>query len=123
MTRNALRLYFAFVFAAMLLLTVLASLQQDLLTAAVALWPDGWFRATLADAYFGFLAFWLWIAYRERAWGARLAWLAGVLLLGNFAMAGYALLALSRLPAGRSVWQVLLRPEHLPPVQPVGSPR
>jgi len=123
MTRNVLRVYFTFVIAAMLLLTVQASLQQDLLTGAAALWPDGWFRATLADAYFGFLAFWLWIAYRERTWGARLAWLAGVLLLGNFAMAGYALLALSRLPAGRPAWQVLLRQEHLPTAQPVGTPR
>ena len=123
MTRNVLRVYFLFVIAAMLLVTVLASLQQDLFTGAAALWPDGWFRATLADAYFGFLAFWLWIAYRERTWGARLAWLASVVLLGNFAMAAYALLALSRLSAGRPAWQVLLRTEHLPPVQPESAPR
>ena len=123
MTPTALRLYFVFVIAAMLLVTVQASLERDVVSALGALWPDAWFRATLADAYFGFVAFWLWIAYRERSWGARLGWLAGVLLLGNFAMAAYALAALRRLPAGRPAWQALLRPEDLARLQPPSGAR
>ena len=59
-----------------------------------------WFVATLFDTYFAFLWFWLWVAYRENSVLARLAWLAGILALGNIAMAAYVLLALRRLPPG-----------------------
>ena len=59
-----------------------------------------WLVASLFDAYFGFLWFWLFIALRETAWTARLIWLALLLALGNIAMGAYMLLALRRLPAG-----------------------
>ena len=55
---------------------------------------EPWGLATMFDAYFGFLAFWLYVAWRERTFGARLGWLVALLLLGNFAIAGYALLCL-----------------------------
>lgn len=69
-----------------------------------------WFIATLFDAYFGFLWFWLWIASRERSAIARIAWLPLVLLLGNIAMAGYMLKVLWGLPPGATARDVLLRP-------------
>lgn len=68
-----------------------------------------WLVATLFDAYFGFLWFWLWIAYKERSWLARLAWLPPILLLGNMAMAVYMLWQLWKLPPGASVQDLLLR--------------
>ncbi|TAJ52709.1 MAG: DUF1475 domain-containing protein [Nevskiaceae bacterium] len=71
-----------------------------------------WFIATLADAYFGFLWFWLWVAYREVRWTSRLGWLVLILGLGNMAMAAYALLTLLRLPRGAGVEQFLLRPRR-----------
>lgn len=46
------------------------------------------------DAYFGFIAFWLFIAWRERSNIARLGWFVALMLLGNFAIAGYALICL-----------------------------
>lgn len=55
---------------------------------------EPWGLATMFDAYFGFLAFWLYVAWRERTVAARLGWLVALLLLGNFAIAGYALLCL-----------------------------
>lgn len=113
--KRSLQIYFLAVLLAMVGLTVVASLERGIFEALRALWPDGWFRATLADAYFGFLAFWLWVAYRETGWGRRIAWLVAVLLLGNLAMAAYALAALAQLSEGRPVWQVLLRPAHRPP--------
>ncbi len=58
-----------------------------------------WFVATLFDTYFAFLAFWLWLAWRERSWPVRIGWLVAILLLGNIAMAAYVLLQLARLPA------------------------
>jgi Protein of unknown function (DUF1475) len=68
-----------------------------------------WFVATLADAYFGFLWFWAWIAYKETSNVARGAWLVAVLALGNIAMAGYMLLQLRKLPPGAGVDRLLLR--------------
>jgi cell shape-determining protein MreD len=60
-------------------------------TAGADLWPDYWFRATLLDAYFGFITFYVWVAYKERTNFARAAWLLAILLLGNFAMSAYVL--------------------------------
>ena len=57
---------------------------------------EPWGLATMFDAYFGFLAFWLYTAWRERTVGARLGWLVALLLLGNFAIAAYALLCLKQ---------------------------
>jgi hypothetical protein len=70
---------------------------------------NAWFWATLLDAYFGFLWFWLWIAYKETGWGARLGWLLAVLLTGNMAMAIYTLIQLYRLPPDASFEDLLLR--------------
>lgn len=82
---------------------------RDLLTQPTA-GSNPWFIATLADAYFGFLWFWLWVAYKEARWTSRGVWLLLILGLGNIAMAAYALLTLSRLPRGAGVEQFLLRP-------------
>ncbi len=79
------------------------------LVANPAAGNNPWLVATLFDAYFGFLWFWLWVAYRETSWLARGVWLLLILLLGNMAMAAYVLIALWRLPPGASVEQLLLR--------------
>ncbi len=59
---------------------------------------EPWGLATMFDAYFGFLAFWLYVAWRERTLGGRAGWLVALLLLGNFAIAAYALLCLRASP-------------------------
>jgi hypothetical protein len=69
-----------------------------------------WFIATLFDTYFGFLTFWLWLAYREISWIARIAWLIAILALGNIAMSAYVLWVVWRLPSTASMRDVLLRP-------------
>lgn len=84
------------VFAVMLYVTVSASLHQDIVSATRGLWPDPWFRATLADAYCGFLFFWLWVAWREHSVLKGAIWFLLIMILGNFAMAGYLLLQLRR---------------------------
>lgn len=79
------------------------------LAAAPAAGTHPWFVATLFDAYFGFLWFWAWIAYKETSHAARAAWLVLVLGLGNIAMAAYMLLQLRQLPPGAGAAQLLLR--------------
>jgi hypothetical protein len=52
---------------------------------------DPWGLATMFDAYFGFLTFWLYVAWRENRLITRGIWLVALLLLGNFAIAAYVL--------------------------------
>jgi len=97
------------VLAVMLYVTVSASLQQDVLTATERLWPNPWFRATLADAYCGFLFFWLWVAWREKTAAKGALWFVLIMTLGNLAMAGYLLLQLRGLRPGGGIEALLLR--------------
>lgn len=117
--RKVLFMFFFAVLAAMIAVSVAASLERGVFTALADLWPDAWFRATLADAYFGFLTFYSWVAYRESSWAGRVFWLLAILSLGNIAMAVYVLARLRRLPSAAPLWQVLLRPEHRRSTAPV----
>lgn len=104
-----LKALFLGVLALMLYATVTASLDRSIF-AAGGLWSDPWFRATLADAYCGFLTFYAWVFYRERSRAGRVSWFAAIMLLGNIAMALYMLVLLYRLPPGAGPEQLLLRP-------------
>ena len=111
--RLALTVLFGGILAAMLVVTVTASLNQPLwqwggLTAE----PDRWWTwATLADAYFGFLTFYAWVFYKERAATARVGWFVAIMLLGNIAMGTYVLVRLARVRPGEPVSSLLLRRE------------
>ncbi len=80
----------------MLAVTTGAGLGGNVGAAFMRLARDPWGLATLFDAYFAFLMVWGWIAWREGTWIRRLTWLGAILLLGNFALAAYALLALRK---------------------------
>lgn len=104
-----LRTYPLVVLAAMAGLTAWASSVQALWKIPAEVGKHPWFLATLGDAYFGFLFFWLWVAYKERSWLVRLGWLAAILLLGNMAMAAYVLLQAWSIPAESPIEKFLLR--------------
>ncbi len=91
-----LRLFFTLVVASMLGVTFWASGQCPLFGVPREVATHPWFIATLFDAYWGFLTFYLWVLWRERSWWARGTWLIAILLLGNLAMASYALEATFR---------------------------
>jgi hypothetical protein len=95
-----------FVITCMTAITVVASLDRSVLQGGQGLWPDPWFLATLMDAYFGFLTFYLWVAYKETSWLSRGLWFVAIMLLGNFAMSGYLLWQLASMP--RFSWEGLL---------------
>ena len=82
------------VLGVMLYVTISASLHQDIFSATRQLWPNPWFRATLADAYCGFLFFWLWVAWREQSVAKSILWFVLIMTLGNISMAGYLLVQL-----------------------------
>jgi hypothetical protein len=102
------------VLALMLYVTVSASLQQDIVSATRGLWPAPWFRATLADAYCGFLFFWLWVAWRERSAAKGALWFLLIALLGNIAMALFLLIQLRRWNPREGVARLLLGTRGLP---------
>jgi hypothetical protein len=93
----------------MLYVTISASLHQDLVSATRLLWTDPWFRATLADAYCGFLFFWLWVAWREQSLAKSFLWFVLIMALGNIAMAGYILLQVRCLQPEDGFDMLLLR--------------
>jgi hypothetical protein len=105
-----LRIAFLGVLITMLAVTGWASSVMPFWHTPQSLVLHPWFIATLFDTYFGFLTFWLWLAYRESAWFARIAWLIAILLLGNIAMSLYMLLIVWRLPSSAGMRDVLLRP-------------
>lgn len=92
-----LRLLFFGVFAAMVSVTSWASFQQSIFAIPREVFTHPWFIATLFDAYFGFLTFYVWVAWKEPRFGARLLWFVAIMALGNLAIALYALAELFRI--------------------------
>ena len=86
--------------------TTVASLDRSVIRGGEGLWPDPWFIATLMDAYFGFLTFFVWVAYKEHNVLRSGMWFVAIMLLGNFAMSGYVLWQLKKMD-GFS-WETLL---------------
>ena len=107
-----LRFFFIVVLLSMLGVTGWASTQVALWETPRAVATHPWFIATLFDAYWGFLTFYVWVFYKESSWLGRIGWLVGVLLLGNIAMAIYALIQLFKVPADAELETVLLRHER-----------
>ena len=93
----------------MLAMTVWASLDRAVWNAGEALRSDRWFQATLLDAYLGFITFYVWVAYKEATWAGRIIWLVLIMLLGNMAMAAYALWQLYRWNPETGMRGLLLR--------------
>jgi len=107
--RRPLQLLFAAILVSMLAVTTWASLEISLWDA----WPDyvenPWAIATLFDAYFGFISFYVWVAWRERTRAAQALWFALIMCLGNIAMAVYVLLQLAALKPNDPVSSILQR--------------
>jgi hypothetical protein len=64
---------------------------------------DPWVIATLFDAYWAFIAFFVWVAWKEQSLAARVLWFLSLVALGNLAIAAYMLRELFRVPAGGSL--------------------
>ncbi len=109
--RTGLKLLFSFILVSLAAYTSWASTQQ-----AVWDWqglvnePDRWWTiATLVDAYYGFLTFYVWVFYKEARAAGRIGWFVAIMLLGNMAMAAYVLRELARLRDDEPLQALLLR--------------
>ena len=92
-----LKLLFGFIFVFMVAMTTRTSLQVSLWSALPAFAASPWAMATLYDAYFGFLTFFCWLAWRERSLGVKIFWFVLMMAGGNIAMSLDVLLQLSGL--------------------------
>ena len=97
------KLLFGFIFVFMVVITVRTSLQVSLWSALPSLAASPWAVATLYDAYFGFLTFFCWLAWRERSVGLKILWFVLIMAGGNIAMSLYVLLQLFGLKPEESV--------------------
>jgi uncharacterized membrane protein (DUF2068 family) len=94
---NSMKALFALIFLSMLSLAITATIDQNMFEAVGNMWPNWWFKLTLADAYFGFITFFVWVAYKEFQLWRKLVWFAAIMLLGNLAISAYLLLELFKL--------------------------
>ena len=94
--KRVLQLYFGAVLLTTLLVTGWATGHESVFVGGAKLLREPWGIATLFDTYFAFFAFYLWVHLREKSNFARFAWFVAICLLGNIAMATYALLALNK---------------------------
>jgi hypothetical protein len=97
--KTVLRLIFGFILVSLFLYTTWASTRQPVWqwTGLTQGEDRYWTMATLIDAYYGFLTFYVWVYFKERRWVPRIGWFIAIMLLGNMAMASYVLLQLARL--------------------------
>lgn len=105
-----LRLLYAAIFLVMIAVTTWAASQENILKIPPVVLNDVWFKATLFDAYFAFLSFYLWVCYREKTILWKVFWFFAIVFLGNIAMSVYVLKALQRLKPGEGPAQLLARP-------------
>lgn len=82
----------------MLWVTSWASFQCPLFAVPHEVYTHPWFIATLFDAYWGFITFYVWICFKQPSRLARVAWFAAIMLLGNIAMSAYCLRELFSVP-------------------------
>ncbi|WP_415911127.1 DUF1475 family protein [Oleiharenicola sp. Vm1] len=105
-----LRVLFSLVIVSMLGVTSWASLHQPLGEfARSATFREPWVIATLFDAYWAFITFFVWVAWKEGTLAARVLWFVSIILLGNLAMATYLLRELFAVPADAPLAEVFAR--------------
>ncbi|MBK7841758.1 MAG: DUF1475 domain-containing protein [Candidatus Obscuribacter sp.] len=104
-----LKVIYAIVLIVMIAVTAWSGMHENILAIPPVVLNDVWFKATLFDAYFGFMSFFFWICYREKSLALKVFLFFAIVFLGNIAMAIYALVALFRLKPGDGVEKLFAR--------------
>jgi Protein of unknown function (DUF1475) len=109
--RLLLTIIFAAIFLWMVGMTTYVSLYKPLWQAGSGFsWISSpWAVATLFDAYFGFVTFFVWVCFKERSFAAKMIWFVLIMGLGNIAMSGYVLIQLFRLKSEEPLSSLVLR--------------
>jgi magnesium-transporting ATPase (P-type) len=109
--RRTLLLLFGWIVVSLLAYTTWASSQQPLWEwQGLVREPDRWWViATMIDAYYAFITFFVWVCFKERSMVSRGGWFIAIMLTGNMAMAIYVLLQISRLRPDEPLSAILIR--------------
>jgi hypothetical protein len=109
--KTFLKILFAAIFLWMIAMTAHVQAHRSiLLSPSEFSWQASpWACATLFDAYFGFLTFFVWVCFKERALWSKLLWFVLIMSLGNIAMSGYVLLQLFQLRPDEPASAILAR--------------
>lgn len=105
MHKRALQCLFAFILLSLTTYNVWVSTRQSVLDwGGLTTAPDNlWTIATLIDAYYGFITFYVWVLWKETRALPRALWFLAIMLLGNVAMSAYVLRQLARLKSTDSM--------------------
>ncbi|AZZ36035.1 DUF1475 domain-containing protein [Bdellovibrio sp. qaytius] len=95
--KKSIVILFSLILLAMLAVTSWASSYESVIVATKRLVAEPWMVATLFDAYFGFLTFFVWVCYKESKFLNKVIWFVAIMILGNIAMSVYVLLEVHRL--------------------------
>ncbi len=104
-----LRGLFLVILLSMLAVTSWASAHTPLFSIPREVLGHPWFVATLFDAYWGFVTFFVWVAWKEQSLAARVLWFLAIVALGNIAMSVYLLRELFAVPATGALGDVFAR--------------
>ncbi len=105
--KTFLKLLFGAIFVWMIIMTIRTSLAASLWNSWPGFAANPWAVATLWDAYFGFLTFYLWVVYKERKIVSCVVWFLLIMGLGNIAMSLYVLIQLMSLGSGDKAESIL----------------
>jgi hypothetical protein len=108
--RLLLKILFAAILLWMIGMTTYVSLHKSILLAGSEFsWAGSpWAVATLFDAYFGFVTFFVWVCFKERSLASKLIWFVLIMALGNIAMSSYVLIQLFKLKPEEPLSRLLL---------------
>jgi hypothetical protein len=108
-----MKLILKLLFGAIFVWTTTVTIRTSFSVSLSAAWPayaaNPWAVATLFDAYSGFVTFYAWVFYKERALWSRLLWFVLVMGLGNIATSLYVLIQLFRLKPEERAESILWR--------------
>lgn len=106
--KKLLQILFTGICVFMVAMTVRTSLEISIWDAWPSYKSNPWAIATLWDAYFGFLTFFIWVCFKESNTSLRVLWFVLIMALGNIAMSFYVLLQLYKLKPDEPVSRVLV---------------
>jgi len=106
-----LRFLFSVVLVSMIALTGWASHACPLFAIPPDVLHHPWFLATLADAYWAFLAFFVFVAWKQRDAVSRVGWFIAIMLLGNISIAAFFLRELFRISRSEEIAEIFSRRE------------
>jgi hypothetical protein len=109
MHKRTLQILFGFILVTLAAYTTWAGTRQSLFDwGGLTTPPDNlWTIATLIDAYYGFLTFYVWVLWKETRALPRILWFVAIMAFGNIAMSAYLLRQLARLEDPESISTLL----------------